>query len=276
MHMEERKMRTIDGHFTIINEPGTARALATNLLGMFESVRAPEHIIITEALLDQGATRAQAVLSNTLGQSIVKVEAEIEAMDTPDDKVMFPKIDKAQSLVLEATNRAERASTKRHWRKLDKARKALAKQLDKSGFSSYTTYADFINAQSMGGAQRRELFLARDELIARKKNADNSDKSLSSLTPEQIITVLADLLARAPRTQVGPLPIIIDDALRNLDVATKLRALEVLKAHSSHYATWYVTDDPLVLGWAGFIENNNSMHSQSSPAIYDNEPDIAS
>lgn len=274
--MEDRKMRTIDGHFTVINEPGTARALATDLLGMFESVRSPEHIIITETLLEQGAIRAQAVLSNSLEQSIKKIDADIEAIDIPDDKESYPKIDKAQAVVLEATNHAERASSKKNWRKLDKARKSLAKQLDKAGFASYTAYADFINAQGIGGVERRELFLTRDDLIAQKRKADNPGKSLMSLTPHQIITVLADVLSRAPRTPVGPMPIVIDDALRNLEVSTKLRALEVLKAHSSHYATWYVTDDPLVLGWAGFVDSFSSTTDSGDSFIYDNEPDIAS
>lgn len=269
-------MRTIDGHFTVINEPGTARKLAANLLQMFESVRTPEHIIVTEALLEQGAQRAQGVLSNSLAQSIKKLDAQIEAIEIPNEKVTFHKIDRAQLVVLDATNHAERTSSRKNWRKLDKARKALAKQLEKAGFSSYTAYADFINSQGIGGAQRRELLVARDELIAQKREAENRDKSLSSLTPAQIITVLADVLSRCPRTPVGPLPIVFDDALRNVEPATKLRALEVLKAHASHYATWYVTDDPLVLGWAGFTQEIFLERSKSDSVIYDIDTDIAS
>lgn len=269
-------MRTIDGHFTIINEPGTARELASNLLSMFESVRSPEHIILTEALLEEGAKRSQGVLSNSLAQSIKRIENEIESIEMPAEKITFHKIDKAQLGVLEATNRAEKTSSRKNWRKLDKARKKLAKQLEKSQFASYTSYVDFINSQGVGGAQRRELLIARDELVAKKTATDTRDRSLTALTPAQIITVLADVLSRCPHTPVGPLPIVIDDALRNLETSTKLRALEVLKAHSTHYATWYVTDDPLVLGWAGFISEEIEPENKVNARIYDVELDAAS
>ena len=268
-------MRTIDGHFTVVNEPGTARALATKLLSMFESMRSPEHIVITETLLQQGAQRAQGVLSNSLSQSVMKIDAQISALEIPDEKVNYPKIEKAQLKVLDATNHAEKTSSKKNWRRLDKARKSLAKQLEKAGFTSFTTYVDFVNSQGIGGAQRRELLISRDELIAKKKLADNRDKSLAALTPAQIITVFADVLSRTPNTPVGTLPIVIDDALRNLESNTKLRALEVLKAHSSHYATWYVTSDPLVLGWAGFYQDQIVEKKSDSKSIYDIDLDDA-
>lgn len=269
-------MRTIDGHFTVINEPGSAHKLAANLLSMFESVRSPEHIILTETLLGEGAKRSQSVLSNSLAQSIKKIEHQIEEIEIPDEKITFHKIEKMQIAVLEATNHAERSSTKKNWRKLDKARKNLAKQLDKAEFPSYTAYVDFVNSQGIGGTQRRELMIARDELVAQKTAAENRDKSVSALTPSQIITVLADVLSRCPHTPVGPLPIVIDDALRNLETSTKLRALEVLKAHSTHYATWYVTDDPLVLGWAGFMQQDAVQTNKTNSKIYDVELDVAS
>lgn len=269
-------MRTIDGHFTVVNEPGTATELAKNLLARFESVRAPEHIIITETILEQGALRAQGVLSNSLEQSIKKIENQIEAIPVPTEKIEYPKIEKAQLQVLEATNRAEKLSSKKNWRKLDKCRKELAKQCEKAGFESYTKYVDFLNAQGVGGTQRRELLIARDELIAKRNEALKKDKSLTSLTPAQIITVLADVLSRCPHTPVGPLPIVFDDALRNVETSTKLRALEVLKAHASHYATWYVTDDPLVLGWAGFIEDFLNLDESQKTAIFDIDQQAAS
>jgi|GEM_PF-6667482 len=270
-------MRTIDGHFTVVNEPGTARALATNLLSMFESVRTPEHIIVSEAVLEQGAIRAQNVLSHSLAQSIKKVEAQIDEIEFPSVLQKYPKIDKAQQNVLEATNKAERASSRKNWKKLDKARRKLAKQLDKFGFASYTTYVDYINSQGIGGSKRRELLVSKDELLQKKREAENKSRSLTSLTPAQIITVLADVLSRCPRTPVGPLPIVFDDALRSLETSTKLRALEVLKAHSSNYATWYVTDDPLVLGWAGFYEADEINLDEKTKAteIYDIDIDVA-
>ncbi len=268
-------MRSIDGHFTVVNEPGTAHTLASNLLSMFESVRTPDHIIVTEAVLEQGAFRAQNVLSHSLGQSIKRIEAQIDEIKLPSELDKYPKIEKAQQNVLEATNRAERASTKRNWRKLDKARKVVAKQLSKYGFSSYTTYVDYINSQGIGGAKRRELLITRDDLIQKKRQAENKAKSLTALTPAQIITVLADVLSRCPRTPVGPLPIVFDDALRNLETSTKLRALEVLKAHSSSYATWYVTDDPLVLGWAGYFESQPQNQDNNNPIIFDFDVEVA-
>ena len=270
-------MRTIDGHFTVINEPGTAHNLAARLLSMFESVRTPEHIIITETVLEQGAIRAQNVLSHSLAQSIKRIEIQIDEIALPTELDKYPKVDKAQHNVLDVTNRAEKASSRKNWKKLDRARKALAKQLDKAGFASYTLYVDYINSQGIGGAQRRELLVSRDELLQRKRQAENKSRSLTSLTPAQIITVLADVLSRCPRTPVGPLPIVFDDALRNLETSTKLRALEVLKAHASHYATWYVTDDPLVLGWAGFYEGQSQAQNsgdKKSP-IFDIELDVA-
>ena len=270
-------MRTIDGHFTVINEPRTAHALAAKLLAMFESVRTPEHIIVTETVLEQGALRAQNTLSHSLAQSIKRIEVQIGEIKLPTDLEKYPKVDKAQQNVLEATNKAERASSRKHWKKLDRTRKTLAKQLDKAGFASYTAYVDYINSQGIGGAKRRELLVSRDELLQKKRQAENKSTSLTSLTPSQIITVLADVLSRCPRTPVGPLPIVFDDALRNLETATKLRALEVLKAHSSNYATWYVTDDPLVLGWAGFYEGSSQTsdgETKTSP-IFDNEIDVA-
>ncbi|HMS24982.1 MAG TPA: hypothetical protein PKB15_04750 [Acidimicrobiia bacterium] len=269
-------MRSIDGHFTIINEPGTARALAENLLNMFESVRSPEHIIITQTLLKQAASRAQGILSASLAHKIAQVEAEIAALALPDEKVTHIKIEKAQVVALDATTRAEKSSSSKNWRKLDKARKALAKQLERAGFASYTAYADFINAQGVGGARRLELLIRRDELIAEKKVAETQEKSLVSLTPSQIITVLADVLSRAPHTAMGPLPIVIDDALRHLEVSTKLRALEVLKAHATQYATWYVTDDPLILSWGGFKQDSLVSEREHESAIYDMDVDIAS
>ncbi len=269
-------MRSIDGHFTIINEPGTARTLAENLLEMFESVRSPEHIMITQTLLEQAALRAQGVLSKSLGHTLEQVEAEIEALTVPDEKITYMKIEKAQMTVLDATNRAERSSTPKHWRKFDKARKDLTKQLERAGFASYTAYADFINAQGVGGARRLELLIRRDELVAEKKVAETQEKSLVSLTPSQIITVLADILSRAPHTAMGPLPVVIDDALRHLEVSTKLRALEVLKAHATQYATWYVTDDPLVLSWGGFEKDSPAPESEHESVIYDMDVDIAS
>ena len=270
-------MRCIDGHFTVINEPGTARALAGDLLSMFESVRTPEHILVTEEVLEQGAIRAQNVLSHSLAQSAKRIDAQIEQIGLPEAALQFRKVDKSHQNVLDATNKAERASSRKNWKKLDKAHKSLAKQLDKAGFSSYTAYVDYLNSQGEGGVQRRDLVLLRDELLQKKLQADNRSASLVTLTPAQIITVLADVLSRCPRTPVGPLPIVINDALRNLETSTKLRALEVLKAHSSNYATWYVTDDPLVLGWAGFYENRSNQDNTVSgqTPIYDVELDVA-
>lgn len=268
-------MRTIDGHFTIINEPGTARAMAAEFLEMFESVRSPEQIIITEKLIELAAQRSQGVLSHSLLQSIRRVQSQIDAIGLPGETVTFPRVDKAQLKVLELTNRAEKSSTSKNWRKLDSARKRLAKELDRADFASYTAYVDYITSQDVGGVQRRELLIELEELKEQKKNADNNDKSLASLNPSQIITVLADVLSRCPHTPVGPLPIVIDDALRNVDVATKLRAMEVLKAHSSHYATWYVTDDPIVLSWAGFTKEIASSPDTDQHRVYDVESDIA-
>lgn len=268
-------MRTINGHFTVINEPGMASKIAANLLEMFESVRDPQHIIITATQLSQSAKRAHDVMSSSLERSIASIENQLAELDVPGEKVTNAKIDKAQLAVLEATSKAERASSRRNWTKLDKARKALTKQLEKAGFESYTLYADFINSQGIGGAQRRELLVARDELIANKRKSDRTKDSLSTLSPAQVITVLADVLARSPRTPVGPLPIVFDDALRNLDISTKLRALEVLKAHSCHYATWYITDDPVVLGWAGFEKELFVNQDKHISSVYDIDLDVA-
>lgn len=269
-------MRTIDGHFTIINEPGTARALAANLLQRFESVRLPEHIIITEDVIVQAAHRAQGVLATSIAQSIASIESELANIDKPEETVTYARIDKLQQSVIDATTQAERNSSPKNWRKLDKARKHLAKELEKSGFASYTTYVDFINSQGIGGAQRRELLIKRDELLAEKKLAENRSKSLTALTPGQIITVLADVLSRCPRTPVGPLPVVFDDALRHVDVSTKLRAMDVLKAHSSHYATWYITNDPVVLSWAGFTDEVSAQSVKSDNGIFDIDVDVAS
>lgn len=274
--MGKETMRSIDGHFTVINEPGTARVLAANLLQRFESMRSPEHIIITETFILEAAKRSHKVLAQSLTQSIATIEKEIESSNAPSETITYAKIEKAQAGVIEATNHAEKLSTSKNWRKLDRARKHLAKELEKCGFASLTSYVDFVNSQGVGGAQRRELFIARDELIASKKLAENSDKSLSALTPSQIITVLADVLSRAPRTAVGPLPVIFDDALRNVDVSTKLRAMELLKAHSSHYATWYITDDPIVLSWAGFVGEIVTQTHRKSDEIFDIDREIAS
>lgn len=269
-------MRTIDGHFTVINEPGSARSLATNLLQRFESMRSPEHIIITETVIREAAKRAHKVLAQSLTQSIATIEKEIGALEAPPQSCTFAKVEKVQADVNEATNRAEKMSTAKNWRKLDRARKRLAKELEKCGFASLTAYVDFVNSQGVGGAQRRELFIARDELIAQKKLAENSNTSISALTPSQIITVLADVLSRAPRTAVGPLPVIFDDALRHVDVSTKLRAMELLKAHASNYATWYITDDPVVLSWAGFVGEITISQARSSDTVYDIDHEIAS
>jgi hypothetical protein len=215
-------------------------------------------------------------LSNSIAQSIKKVEAEIDSIEVPDTIQTFPKIVKAHEDVLETTGRAERNSTKKNWRKLDQARRKLAKELDKNEFDSYTSYVDFVSSQGIGGARRRELLITRDELLAQKSEAEKNAKSLRTLTPAQIITVLADVLSRCPHTPVGPLPIVIDDALRNVEVSTKLRAMEVLKAHASHYATWYITDDPVVLSWAGFMVHNEVTDAKKSTAVYDIDVEIAS
>jgi hypothetical protein len=97
----------------------------------------------------------------------------------------------------------------------------------------------------------------------------------SELTPSQIITVIAQVLSNRPKTDVGTLPIVFDDALRNLNADTKLRALELLKTYSSQYASWYVTDDPLVLSWSGFQYADAQMDINNHNNIYDFDLDIA-
>lgn len=265
-------MRTIDGHFTVVNEPGTARALAANLLHRFESMRSPEHIVITESTVAQAAGRAQGVLANSLTQSIALIDKKIAELPQPDKKSANGKIENAQRLVLELTNRAERVSSSKNWRKLDQARKQLSKELEKAGFSSYTQYVDHLNSNTQSGNERRELLMSRDALVAKKAQAEKESQRLDALTPAQVITVLADVLSRCPRTPMGPLPIVIDDALRHLNVSAKLRAMDVLKAHSAHYATWYVTDDPVVLSWAGF----DGAIEQREQALFDYDTEIAS
>jgi hypothetical protein len=52
--------------------------------------------------------------------------------------------------------------------------------------------------------------------------------------------------------------------------------MEVLKAHASHYATWYITDDPVVLSWAGFTVHNEVTDAKNSTAVYDIDVEIAS
>lgn len=262
-------MRSIEGHFTIVNQPGTAHELAQELLSMFESTKSPETIIISETTIEDAASRAQNVLISSLEQSIRKIDKQLEAIQENTETIRYASIDKAQQSVLDATSQAERMSTSKNWRKLDKAQKKLSKELVSAGFSTYTDYVDFLNNQAGNSDEKRELLLAKDEMIAQKTEVENSSRSISCLTPGQIITVLADVLSRAPHTPMGPLPIVISDALRNVDVATKLRAMEVLKAHSSHYATWYVTDDPIVLSWAGFFDEVEL--SQNDSKIFDIE-----
>ena len=71
------------------------------------------------------------------------------------------------------------------------------------------------------------------------------------------------------------LPIVFDDALRGLNADTKLRALELLKRYSNEYATWYVSDDPIVLSWSGFQYGDAAQESNINHRIYDFELDIA-
>ena len=47
-------MRTIDAHFTVVKQPGNAVKIASELLTMFESLRSPEHIMITKETIEKG------------------------------------------------------------------------------------------------------------------------------------------------------------------------------------------------------------------------------
>lgn len=262
-------MTNFDGHFTIINEPGTANDLAKELLNALESVKEPASIVITEKIIESAASRALAVLISSLDQSVMKLEDEISKMNISEELITHKNVDKAHSSVLDATYGAEKSSSSKNWKKLDKARKRLDKELAKVGFETYTQYVDFLNDQKQDSRRRRELIVSKEDIIAKKTQIENSRHPIACLSSAQIITVLADVLSRAPHAPMGPLPIVFDDALRNVEAATKLRAMEILKAHSSHYATWYVTDDPVVLGWAGFVGEINL----ESAHLYDVELD---
>lgn len=268
-------MRSLDGHFSVVNEQGKAGKIATELLAMFESMRAPEHIIITRETVEKASLNATKVMIEMLDTYIAIIDEKFEKLGDEEAGDSYPKIEKAQEQVVAATRMAERNSTKHNWKKLDSAQKKLAKELDRAGFSNFAAYADTINVQSSVAIQRKELIAQRANYIAQKQESLNRRGNIADLTPAQIVTVIAEVVSHRPKTDIGTLPIVFDDALRDLNADTKLRALELLKSYSNEYATWYVTDDPLVLGWSGFDHATENMGDLTAHKIYDFELDIA-
>ncbi len=269
-------MRNINGHFTIVNEPGTAKALATNLLQSFESLRSPEHIVISSYSIELAAQRAQGTKATAIEIELSKTQEELGLIAPPKQRVSHASIDKSHRIVLEATNTAERSSTDKNWKKLDKAKQTLEKELQKHGFETYTQYVDYLNGQDENSEKRRELLLKVEDLSHQYNKIKSANKDISKLGPSQIITVIADILSRCPHTKVGPLPIVIDDALKDLEVGTKLRALDLLKAHGNQYPIWYVTDDPVVLSWAGFLDSATFISREKSSKPFDIDSELAS
>lgn len=268
-------MRSIDGHFTVINQPGNAVKIATELLSMFESMRSADHIIITTETIEKACQNANKVMLEMIDTYIAIIDEKFEKLNDKTTGVSYPKIEKAQDKVVEATKLAERNSTKRNWNKLDNAKKMLAKELDKAGFASYTIYADSLNVQSSQTILRKDLIAQRENYLAQRNVCLKKESKSSELTPSQIITVIAQVLSNRPKTDIGTLPIVFEDSLRNLRAETKLRALELLKSYSTQFATWYVTDDPLVLSWSGFQYEDAQIQDQNLNGIYDFELDIA-
>lgn len=268
-------MRSIDGHFSVVNEPGKAVKIASELLTMFESLRTPEHIIITQETIQKASFNASKLMLEMLDTYIAIVDEKFEKLGEEEVGQAYPKIEKAQELVVSATRLAERNSTKRNWNKLDTAQKRLAKELDRAGFNNFANYADSINVQSSVAIQRKELTLQKANYIAQKQESMNRRGNIRDLTPSQIITVIAEVVSHRPKTNIGTLPIVFDDAFRDLNADTKLRALELLKSYSNEYATWYITDDPLVLGWSGFNETEYLQAAIRTHKIYDFELDVA-
>lgn len=268
-------MRSIEGHFSVVNEPGKAVKIASELLAMFESMRSPEHIIISKATVEKASLNASKVMLEMIDTYIAIIDEKFEKLGEEEAGKSYPRIEKAQESVVAATRMAERSSTKRNWKKLDSTQKTLAKELDKAGFDNFAQYADSINVQSSVAIQRKELIAQRENYIAQKQEVLNRKGHVADLTPAQMVTVISEIVSHRPKTHIGNLPIVFDDALRGLNADTKLRALELLKSYSNQYATWYVTDDPLVLGWSGFDEIAENFESKNSNKIYDFELDIA-
>ena len=268
-------MRSIDGHFTIINQPGNAMKIASDLLAMFESMRSPEHVIISKETIEKASQNANRVLLEMLDTYIAIVDEKFAKLENDTNVAMDPNIKKAQDRVVETTRLAERNSTDRNWRKLDSAKKNLAKELDKAGFGSFTKYCDSFNVQGSQATTRKILIEQRENYMAQKTQCLKNDNKTFELTPAQVITVMAEILSSRPKSDIGYLPIVLDDALRDLNSDTKFRALDLLKSYSNEYAIWYVTDDPLVLGWSGFVESDISHDPKILKSFYDFELDVA-
>ena len=268
-------MRLINGHFTVVNEQDNAKEIAKELLVMFESDRSVDQLVITREMIEKECHNSNNLLLGMIETYIAIVEEKFNKLDVDKVDIKYPSIEKAQLKVVEATRLAERNSTKHNWKKLDVAQKNLTKELNKAGFTNYTLYADSTNVQGSQAILRKELILQKANYLAQRNECLKSDDIIGGLTPDQVVSVISQILANRPKTGFVTLPIVFDDALRGLNADTKLRALELLKRYSNEYATWYVSDDPIVLRWSGFQYGDAAQESNINHRIYDFELDIA-